>query len=192
MNRYLLNIRWQIILLVTFSLGFISDRIVQTPIFNDILVGIVSSLILLLLFEFREFVNDQKKYGHFKGPYHRVDIYEVDPDAKSDTKYKSLTERYSKVTSETYLDYLGGRQYNFEIDYEEGRVKGVLFIDEQNLRIAKGNYQYMSKIGGKHLTDLGEYNVQLDELNYNRLFVFYKNIIPSGLAEGYEIWERKY
>jgi hypothetical protein len=47
-----------------------------------------------------------------------------------------------------------------------------------------GNYKYEGKY------DFGTYNFQIDPENENRILVFYQNTIPSGLAEGYEIWER--
>jgi len=40
------------------------------------------------------------------------------------------------------------------------------------------------------MPDLGSYQLQVDNINRKVLYVYYKNMIPNGLAEGYEIWEK--
>lgn len=48
-----------------------------------------------------------------------------------------------------------------------------------------GTYQYLNR------RDLGSFEVLVDETNPKRIYLYYKNMIPSGLAEGYEIWEKQ-
>ena len=47
-----------------------------------------------------------------------------------------------------------------------------------------GSYKYINT------DDFGKYEFQIDDQNSNRIIVYYKNTIPSGLSEGYEIWEK--
>ena len=193
MSKYLSNIIIQTILLTVtvvlllLTICFNLDR----EILKDILIGVFSSILLLLIFELREYINDKRKYGHLSGSYFRTDIYEVDHTATINTRYKSLNERYKAVNTNIVIQYKGDRQYVFEADYEEGRKKGVIFVDEQNLKIATGHYQYISKKPGYILPDIGDYRFQVDELDNKKIFVFFSNSIPSGLAEGYEVWVRK-
>jgi hypothetical protein len=46
-----------------------------------------------------------------------------------------------------------------------------------------GSYRYEEN------EDYGTYNFQVIDREKKRLLVYYENILPSGLAEGYEIWE---
>lgn len=193
MSKYLLNIIVQTILLIVtialllLTICFNLDR----EILKDILIGVFSSILLLLFFEIREYFKDKRKYGHLSGAYFRTDIYEVDHTATINTRYKSLNERYKDVSTKIIIEYKGDRQYVFEADYEEGRKRGVIFVDEENLKIATGHYQYISKKPGYILPDIGDYRFQIDELDKKKIFVFFSNLIPSGLAEGYEVWVRK-
>ena len=47
-----------------------------------------------------------------------------------------------------------------------------------------GSYKY------SNLDDFGKYEIHVDDEDNNRIIVNYKNTLPSGLAQGYEIWER--
>lgn len=47
-----------------------------------------------------------------------------------------------------------------------------------------GNYKYENKY------DFGIYNFQIDPENKKRILVYYQNTIPSGISEGYQIWEK--
>ena len=52
------------------------------------------------------------------------------------------------------------------------------------IRDRSGTYQYVS--GG--LKDIGTYEMFLNKQKPSAIYVEYKNIVPNGLAEGYETW----
>lgn len=65
-------------------------------------------------------------------------------------------------------------------------------LNIENSKIGKGTFQYVKK-EQKYtglMPDLGSYQLQVDNINRKVLYVYYKNMIPNGLAEGYEIWEK--
>lgn len=138
MSKYLSNIKIEIVLLIATSillLGTICFHI-DREILKDVLIGLFSFILLLLIFEIRDYFDNKKKYGHLSGPYLRTEIYEVDHTATINTQYKSLNDRYKNVNNLIKIKYKGGRLYIFEAEYEEGIKCGTIFVDEQNLKIA--------------------------------------------------------
>lgn len=97
------------------------------------------------------------------------------------------------VVKEIILSYKGDREYYFEAEYLEGKVLAHFFINQTNPKIGTGHYQYISKKEQYKNTmpDIGHYEIQVDETNAKRIYLFHHNLIPSGLADGYEIWERQ-
>ena len=64
------------------------------------------------------------------------------------------------------------------------KAKITLNLNQANIMTGLGSYKYSGR------DDLGKYDFRVDDENQNRIIVNYQNRIPSGLAEGYEIWER--
>jgi hypothetical protein len=192
MNSYKSNISLQVGILIISGLAlFVIDCPSQfSDIIKEILIGIVSAIILLLLLEIRNAIKDRKVYGYLKGKYKRVDIFEIDSEKKSDTKYKSMNFLYANVNSLITFHYKSDRKYEFEVEYKEGQVKAVVYLNEINPLEGKGTYQYRHKHESCILPDMGEYFFSVDTFNPKKIYVHYKNSIPSGLAEGYEIWEK--
>lgn len=193
MSNYKSNITWQTGLLISASivLFFISCQSQYSEILKDILVGIISALLLLLFIDIRESIKDKNIYGQLTGEYKRIDIFNADPTAVSDTKYSSMNLRYANVDSKIQFNYKGNRKYEFEADYEEGRKKAIIYLDQINPTEGSGVYQYSSKKNNYTLPDMGYFKLQVDTINPNRLYVYHNNLIPSGLAQGYEIWEKQ-
>lgn len=185
---------------------------------ENILLGILSSAILLLLTEFIYYLVDRKKYGFLKTKYNKQVITQVNerrersnniPDRDSqemqngikfindsiyhELKYYScdtiqyLTElkyHYHGIYTGTveYLDYK-------ESDWRNGKIIKIKAIITLNLNLANkmtgsGSYKYFNR------DDFGKFEFQVDEQNSDRVLVSYINTIPSGLAEGYEIWAK--
>ena len=46
------------------------------------------------------------------------------------------------------------------------------------------------KKGNHTLPDVGYFKLQVDTLNPKRIYVYHNNLIPSGIAQGYEVWEK--
>jgi len=193
MNRYFSKIKWQgTILVISVILLFLTIPCFEyIEILKGIFIGIIAATILLILIECRELKRDKAMYGKMEGTYERIDIFNVNHKATENSKYESLVERYKNIYSRIELKYLGERQYRFEAEYEEGRKRAVVYIDQTNTEQGSGHYQYISKKKPEGiLPDIGYFRIQVDTLDPNKLYVFHKNIIPSGLAEGYETWKR--
>lgn len=193
MNSYKSNITWQTIVLISASISLfcISCQSQYPEILKDVLIGIISAVLLLLFIEIRDAIKDKKNYGYLAGEYKRMDIFNADPTATSDTKYSSMSLRYANVNPQIKFNYKGNRKYEFEADYEEGRKKAVIHLDQINPTEGNGVYQYSSKKGNHTLPDMGYFKLQVDTINPKRLYVYHNNLIPSGLAQGYEIWEKQ-
>jgi hypothetical protein len=193
MNRFHSNILWQGILLFLSTLILIKfiNCCKYSEILKEILIGIISAVLLLLFIEIRDLIIDRIRYGILKGKYKRVEIYNVNHKATENTKYESLQMRYSNVNSIIGLKYLGEREYCFEADYEEGSIKAIIHINQTDNKQGIGHYQYVKKEPNKIMPDLGTFHLQVDTLNANKLYIFHNNLIPSGLAEGYEVWVKK-
>jgi hypothetical protein len=193
MSRFKANIIWQsIILIISGSvLGYISSCSQYPEIGKDILVGIFSAILLLLFIEIRDLIKDNQKFGTLAGSYKRLDILNADMTATSDTKYKSMRDRYAGVNSVIKFKYRGDRKYEFEAEYEEGRKKAIIHLDATNPTEGKGVYQYITKKPGYKLPDIGYFQLQVDTVNPDKLYLYHNNLVPSGLAQGLEIWEKQ-
>ncbi|MBI2271357.1 MAG: hypothetical protein HYU69_13520 [Bacteroidetes bacterium] len=188
MNRYYSNISWFSILLFASGLALLVTTCCckYSDLFKDITISLFSAILLLWLSEIRDLVRDNSKYGLYAGTYKRTEIYDVDHKATIDSKYISLIDQYKNVDPKIQLRYLGDRKYKIEATYKEGKVTAIIYLDSTNSGEGNGNYQYSTKL----TTDIGNYRVLADTQASNKLIVYYKNIIPSGLAEGYEVWQR--
>ncbi len=152
----------------------------------DVCVSLLTGFGLLLLLECRDYRRDIREYGQLAGVYRREDIYGVIPKADSETKYISMKEAYNEnpVPPEVTFRYLGGRQYSVEADYLEGKVNATVFLNETNPEEGVGTYQYDLP---ERKMDIGRYLLKVDQNNPGRLILFHENLIPSGLAQGYEV-----
>jgi len=193
MNRYYSNILLYsgLIVLSSIVLLLITCCCQYSDLFKNILIGLFSAILLLLLIEIRELFRDKDKYGKIKGVYKRLEIFNVDQTKKVDKKYESLNDRYKDINPIIELVYHGNREYSFQADYEEGTLKAVIYLDETNPKEGKGHYQYIEKHKSDYaMPDLGFYELQIDAENPKRIYLFHRNQIPSGLSEGYEVFER--
>ena len=190
MNSYKSNITWQSLVLIIISifLIWISGQPQYSEILKDILIGIISAVLLLLFIEIRDYVRDKNVYGSLAGNYKRKDIFNSDPTATSDTRYTSMSLRYATVDPNIKFIYKGNRKYQFEAEYEEGRKKAIVHLDQINPTEGNGVYQYLSKKPGHALPDIGYFKLQVDTLDSKKLYIYHTNLIPNGLAQGYEVW----
>jgi hypothetical protein len=152
-------------------------------LWQDVFTGIFSAIILIIVLEWRDHKRDRKIYGTLEGTYKRVAFKLPDRMKTYDTIYKDVPFIPAKIT----LQYKGLRRYSFDAQYDEGLVRGTFHTDEHSADFGTGIYQYVSKPD----VDLGTYNYYRDQVNTKLLYVLHENILPSGLAEGLEIWERQ-
>ena len=108
--------------------------------------------------------------------------------------YKCTDTKYAiRLNYEFHGIYSGTAEYFFHDSYSgrwQDRVikKTKAFItlnlNSANRMTGTGSYKYDS------VDDYGKFEFHINEQNKKELIVYYKNTIPSGLAEGYEIWEK--
>lgn len=117
---------------------------------------------------------------------------------QEDSCYHELL--YYKCETETYLTelnykyngiYTGMVEYfNHSIgDWQQNNMTKISATITLNLNLANkmtgvGSYKYYDR------DDFGKFEFQVDEQNKKRIIVSYVNTIPSGLSEGYEIWQK--
>lgn len=180
------------ILLITGIISFCWAKSI-TAIGSDtrnVLFNIFSSVIVILIIELIVLFRDWFKYSSLQGTYRRIKIFSVDEKKEADSKYVDMSQTYidNKVNPEIYLGYVGDGKYQGYAFYdkgEKGKTKITLQRDLENTMIGTGTYQYFDKA----IIDLGTYSFQVD-LNKKTLYIFYSNLLPSGLTKGYEIWEK--
>ncbi len=197
-NPYFNNIIWLFVIIFVASFlpcfGRCYFKINST--FENILTGAISSAILLLIIEIINYLNDKRKYGFISGIYKKVSITERIPDGQDNLKrigdscYREISYyNLSDINYVSDLKYQYHGIYTGTVEYfGDTETKATAFVT-LNLNLANkmtgmGSYKYAGK------DDFGKYDFQVDEENTRRIIVYYKNTIPSGLAEGYEIWER--
>lgn len=84
-----------------------------------------------------------------------------------------------------FVEYFDHEKGNWkENKMEKIKAKVTLNLNTANKMTGSGSYKYLN------CDDFGRYEFQIDEQNPNRIIVSYCNTIPSGLAEGYEVWEK--
>lgn len=186
---------------------------------ENILLGILSSAILLVFIEIINLVVDRRKYGFLGNFYKKKMITQVNegrvrgsgiPNRSQqeqnngvkfddDSIYHKL--EYYRCDTESYLTelkyhyhgiYTGTVEYldHLTSDWRNGKINKIKSMVTLNLNLANrmtgsGSYKYLDR------DDIGKFEFQVDEQDKNRIIVYYVNTIPSGLAEGYEIWERR-
>lgn len=186
---------------------------------QNITIGIFSSSLLLLLNELVSFISDRNKYGFLEGTYSRkiiADVLELQSninckrtDELKPEEIKSLREKdlepipdskyvellgYRKIGIEwrIHMKYLHNGTYEGEADYHaywktygtKTTVKFTMTLNPSNITTGAGNYKYLEK------DDYGIYSFQVNAEDKNEILVTYHNTIPSGLAQGYEKWQR--
>ncbi|MCK6649583.1 MAG: hypothetical protein L6Q66_08005 [Bacteroidia bacterium] len=187
--------------------------------FNNIIAGILTSALLLLAVEFMLYKKDVNNNGKLAGKYKKIRITGVNEEGKRSNSI-SIEEKESKekgsnikfiedsiyhdleyygLADNTYLTeliynfngkYIGSSQYiNHGTDHKNFVIKPKCYVN-LNLVLTsnfsgEGHYKYIGS------DDIGIYKFQIDPENNDRILVYYKNTIPSGAAEGYEIWVRE-
>lgn len=186
------------------------------PRTENILLGVLSSTILLVFIEVINQVVDRWKYGFLKKAYKKKMITQVNSGRISGSSIENRAQKesegvkyyddsvyhellYYKCDEVSYLTelkyhyhgiYTGTVEYmdHPNSDWRNGKITKTKSLITLNLNLANkmtgsGSYKYFNR------DDFGKFEFQVDEQDNRRIIVYYVNTIPSGLAEGYEIWE---
>jgi hypothetical protein len=164
----------------------------KSTILNSLFSGIFSSSFVVLIIEITQLYIDWTEYSFLRGPYERIKIENKLDERKNDRIYEDLTKKYADLGIDTAirLNYMGENKYEGKIEYEEGSAEFYLNLDKVNPYSGVGTYQYKQKKQDYKMPDMGTFRIQFDTVSKNRLFVFHNNLVPSGIAAGYEIWQK--
>lgn len=179
-------------ILAFFTLGLILPILCihENNDLKNVFIGLFASFLTVLLIEIVKATYNRTMLSKLKGLYKRIKItYVSDQVHPHGGVYNDLTEKYNGlgVKSEINLKYNGDGEYIGTAFYEGGEVEFTINLNKLNPQTGTGIYQYKNKTE----PDLGIYDIQIDKNGSNRIYVKYSNVIPSGNAKGYEIWEKK-
>ena len=153
---------------------------------ENFLLGLFGSLIVFIAIDTVEYFKDKNEFGKLAGYYERIDFKLPDRTKTADSIW--IIDNPFTRGLEFKLEYKGHRKYEAILNYPDGNsnVKVTLYADQDDANIGIGNYQYLDK----PIADFGTNTFHVDQKNDNRLYIYSKNIVPSGLAEGLEIWKK--
>jgi hypothetical protein len=159
---------------------------------KSILLGISSSSLVVFVIETVASIKDYYRLANLSRTYKRIKITNTLDNRHPNGIYEDMTQRYidKGVGTKISLTYKGDGEYVGEAFYEEGKVILTIYLDKTNPKTGTGTYQYLEKNPEYEMPDLGKYIIQIDNKNTDTVFVYYSNIVPNGLARGYEIWEK--
>ena len=164
-----------------------------SPTTENILIGLLTSACVVLFFETITYLKAVNRYSYFKGNFIRIDIYNKLDQRKDDKIYDSIMSRYNEknVDHLIKIKHSGDGRFIGTAYYEEGKVSFEIFLDSINPSAGEGTYQYLHKQQGNLMPDFGKLKLFRDKTDISRIYIYYNNIASNGLAEGYEIWEKK-
>lgn len=83
-----------------------------------------------------------------------------------------------------YLDYKNPENTPYSEKKHKTLVDIIMSLNTPDNVSGKGSYKYQKMV------DYGIYDFQIIGKNKDEILIYYKNTIPSGLAEGYQIWKK--
>ena len=192
MKKYIIISLLSIIVIVL-SILTLNFPLILTPFAENILIGILTSSFVVLFIETITFLKISSRYSFLNKDYKRLEIYNKLDEKKNDKIYENITPRYSEknVSPLIKIKNYGEGRFGGTAYYEEGKVEFEIFLDQTNPSFGFGTYQYLHKSKGNEMPDFGKWELIRDKVDKERIYIYYKNIAPSGLAEGYEVWERQ-
>lgn len=188
---------------------------------ENIIIGLLSSLILLLLIEIFQMFSDKLLYGYLEGKYSRTIITDVIANSdivNGEKRTEDLNDEQVKEFKARNLNPIPGSRYVEILGYRDIGKDWVIELKYLYHGIYKGTAQYHKYWGNygdpaivnftlilnipnsttgsgnykyMEIEDYGTYEFQVNENNKTEILVEYKNTIPSGLSEGYEKWQRQ-
>jgi phage pi2 protein 07 len=82
--------------------------------------------------------------------------------------------------------YTGVAMYPKYRENEKNQKTDVIIRLRLSTDLSTGNGAYVYK----EREDFGNYSFQISEMDSNKIIIQYKNVVPSGIAEGYEVWRK--
>ena len=186
---------------------------------QNIIIGIFSSSVLLLLNELINYLSDKNKYGFLEGTYERTiitDVLELQPkinkkrtDELDENEIKMLVNKGLRpIPDSKYVELIGyreiGKNWRIQLNYlHNGAYEGTADYHAYWADYGtKTSVKFTLTLNPSNITtgagnykyvereDYGIYSFQVNEADRNEILVTYHNTIPSGLSQGFEKWKR--
>ncbi len=159
---------------------------------QNLCLGFFTSFMTALSIESIYEIYDRSRYGFLAGKYERQGFFNKLEVRKNDSLYEEQT-RYRTIQLKGELIYMGDRKYRGTAEYEEGQKYFEFTFEHDSIFTGKGRYQYGEKKNPDSVfkVDFGDFTFYVDVQDKRRIYVHHKNIIPSALAEGIEIWVKQ-
>ncbi len=158
---------------------------------ENILLGLLSSLILVIIFGIIQSAKDYGKFGYLFGEFRRIRFFEQDFDSQSsDNAYKECMGYYRTLRKQIRFVYKGSGVFIGIAEYSGGTVHFEICLDENNPSMGKGSYHYVTdKKNTRALQnlDFGIYTLYKYTLNIDYVILYHENVVPSKRASGYEL-----
>jgi len=186
---------------------------------SNIIIGLISSSILLLIVELFQFLLD-RKLGYLQGVYSRTiiaNLIENTDFVNEEKREEELTQVQRKKFNERNLSPLPGSRYVEISDYRSLGKDLIIKLKYLHHGIYEGTAEYfkyweqpfsqktlvkftltlntsnLSTGAGTYkyveFDDYGIYSFQINDNDKSEILVIFKNTIPNGLSEGYEKWK---
>jgi len=192
MRKYII-ISLLTIIAIVISILALKPCLTLSPTVENILIGILTSSFVVLFIETITFLKNASRYSFLNQDYKRLEIYNKLDERINDKIYENITPRYNEknVSPSIKIKHYGEGRFGGTAYYEEGDVEFEIFLDQTNPSFGSGTYQYLHKSTGYEMPDFGKWELIRDKVDKEKIYIYYKNIAPSGLAEGYEVWQRQ-
>lgn len=197
------RIKVQIILTITTVYAFYISSIMRHPVYSNIVIGIFSSLLLLLFFDIYQLITEYYKFQYLYGTFYRVEFLTKTPDTTGETPFSKISNYYDSINRLVTIHYKGTGIFTGIAEYQEGDVNFELSLDGNTPSVGQGSYNYITTRqqvginGGRkefnnytreiQKLDFGEYRTHKYSLNVDLVVLYHRNTAPSSTSEGYEI-----
>jgi len=180
-------------------------------LWDHIATGLFYSATILLINEIAQYFRDKRTLGILEGDYERIQQFETIEDGvraeRLPEERKEQLRRSGKEpvngTNYTEFNYGVGPSWTIRLRYHHsGLYTGIakypkywgnrkeatdaqitLKVDD-GINAGSGTYSY------SEMNDYGIYSFQIREQDLNKIIVTYQNVVPSGIAAGYEVWQK--
>ena len=163
-----------VVLIVQYSLkNQIMDYLDMVTVIIDLLIGLISTLILLILIEKRDSKRDRLEYGYLHGHYKRLDRYNEAPN-NPNTKWALVQHSDSP---EMEMIYKGNREYEIpSINYDSQWFAKATIVMDSSKKTGTGIFHY-TKLASSIREDFGTYQLYVDSIDENKIYIFHRTQI---------------
>jgi hypothetical protein len=209
-NPFFFNVLWMVVVAAATLLCMLYCAL--APLGDHIVTGLFYSAVILLLNEIAQYFRDKRSLGLLAGEYERIEQYEKiekglraeELSAERQQQLRASGKEPMHGTNYTKFNYGLGPAWTIQLIYEHGGLYNgtaqypqywgdkkesteveITLKLEDGTNAGSGTYSYSDR------NDYGVYSFQIREQDLNKIIVTYQNVVPNGIAEGYEVWQKR-